>query len=93
MSRQDAEKLSVGRPELTEVVLHFIKPEKAVLEGQDEFELETCFLSVSFAIEKWVDRANCEAFHRDKLESCLGFLKAFLSDKLLLGFSINNLLH
>lgn len=52
MSRQDGEKLSIGRPELTEVVLNFVKPEKAVLGGQDEFGLQTCFLSVSFSIEK-----------------------------------------
>lgn len=49
-SRQDGEKLSIGRPELTEVVLHFVKPEKAVLEGQDEFELETCFFSVNIEV-------------------------------------------
>lgn len=70
MSRQGGEKLSLERPELTEVMLHFVKPEKAVLEGRDEFGLETCF-----SIEKWVDRVNSEAFHWDKLESCLGFWK------------------
>lgn len=64
MSMQDGEELSVGRPELTEVVLHFVKPEKAVLEGQNEFELET-FPLCWFLIEKWVDRANSEAFHWD----------------------------
>lgn len=58
---------------MTEIVLHFVKPEKAVLEEQDEFELETCLLSVSFSIEKWVEGANSQAFHWDKLESCLGF--------------------
>lgn len=41
MSVQDGEELSIGKPELTEVMLLFVKPEKAVLEGQNEFELET----------------------------------------------------
>lgn len=38
---QDGEELSIGKPELTEVVLYFVKAEKAVLEWQNEFELET----------------------------------------------------
>lgn len=54
-----------------EVVLHFVKPEKAFLKGRDKFGLEMCFLSVIFPIEKWVDRANSEALRWSKLASCL----------------------
>lgn len=54
-----------------EVVLHFVKPEKAFLKGQDEVGLETCFLSVIFPVENWVDRANSEALRWSKLGFCL----------------------
>ena len=41
-----------------EVMLHSVKPEKALLKGQDECGLEMCFLSVIVPVENGVDRAN-----------------------------------
>jgi len=54
-----------------EVILPSVKPEKAFLNGQDEFGLETCFLSVTFPIEKWAGRTNSEALHWSNLGSRL----------------------